>query len=73
MEKDTLEITKEDRDLLVLGLRSIRLTGTIEQLPSGMEKIMYLIAALQSKFMEEGNDGASGTADGGRGTENSSS
>jgi DNA-directed RNA polymerase subunit L len=53
MDKATLEITKEDHDLLIVGLRSIPMQGTIDTLPKGMERVMELIKKVQGAFEEK--------------------
>jgi DNA-directed RNA polymerase subunit L len=53
MDKATLEITKEDHDLLIAGLRSIPMQGTIDSLPKAMERIMDLIKKVQGAFEEK--------------------
>jgi len=53
MEKGTLEITKEDHDLLVVALRSVPMRGTLETLPKGLEAVVALIKKIQSVFIEE--------------------
>lgn len=47
-EPKALEFTQEERQLLVAGLRAVRLTGTIEHLPQGIKQIMDLIKKIQS-------------------------
>lgn len=53
MDKATLEITKEDHDLLIMGLRSVSMQGTIETLPKGIEKVIDLMKRVQRVFEEK--------------------
>jgi DNA-directed RNA polymerase subunit L len=53
MDKATLEITKEDHDLLIVGLRSIPMQGTIDSLPKAMEKVIDLMKRVQGAFEEK--------------------
>ncbi len=54
-----MELTKEEKDLIVMALRKVPLQGTLETLPAGIEKIADLIWKIQGVVKEKENDGIS--------------